>query len=105
MNPAVVVEIPKNGAVPVSEFKIVAVAFVNSVPFANESSSVQVGRNCDSVKPARLRGDGTPAYLEDSHRADGLLIRRTIHSPQTNQKHTQQVFVPFANIRGIEYGK
>lgn len=104
---AIQVEVAKNGIEPVltTPLRVVAVAFVHSVPFANESSSVQVGRNCDTVWPARLKGDGTPARIEENQKADGLLIRRSVHNMNTNLKYTEQVFVAFANIRGIQYGK
>ncbi len=85
--------------------RLVAAAFVNSVPFAGETASVQLGRNCDSILPARLDGDGAVALLEKGQQPTGLLIKRNVHDRTTNERYVDQVFVPFANVRGIQYGK
>jgi hypothetical protein len=85
--------------------KLVSVAFVDSIPFGNESMSVQIGRNCDSITPARMEADGSAVAIDKNQRADGLLIRQRRHDRVRNVFVVDQCFVPWSNIRGLQYGE
>lgn len=92
-----------------SKRRIVAVRFVNSIPFNNESISVHISNvngigTADSILPSRLVSDGTPKLLEGNDRADGLLVTRSYHDRVRNTSMTEAVFVPMANVKGIVYG-
>lgn len=85
--------------------KLTSVAFVASIPFANEAMSVQVGRNADSITPARMEADGSAVAIDKNQRADGLLVKQRKHDRARNVFVVEQCFVPFANIRGAQYGE
>lgn len=82
---------------------IQAAHFVNSVPFIDERQSCSIGLNCDSILPARLEVDGSAVVIDKGQRADGLVIRRKFHNRGLNTRSIAQVFVPWANIRGVQY--
>ncbi len=88
-----------------SHQRLIAASFVNSIPFAGETSGVQIPRNCDSIVPARLDCDGSAIAIDKGQRADGLLVRRKVHDRTTNTRYVDQVFVPFANVRGLQFGE
>lgn len=85
--------------------KLVAVFFVESVYFNGEQSSAAVGRNTDSIAPARLLPDGSAVAIDTNQRADGLVLTKKTHNLATHEKHIKRCFVPFANIRCLEYGE
>lgn len=86
--------------------RLAGASLVESVAFAGgEHSSVNAGRNCDSLIPARLEPDGTAVSISSGQRADGLLVRRKVQNLNTREFHVDQVFIPFANIRGLLYGE
>ncbi len=84
--------------------KLVAAYFVESVPFGGETHSVNVGRNADSIAPARLEKDGAAMPVESGQRADGIVLRRKSHNRASNERVVLQAFVPWSNIRALEYG-
>lgn len=84
--------------------RIASVRFVESIEFAGESLSLVVGQHCDSVRPARLEGDGAPVPVKDNQRADGLLVTRTVSARSVGgERHTEVVWVPWANVRSVRY--
>ena len=95
-------------AAPADEYKpqtkLVSCTFVNSVAFGGESQSVQVGRNVDSITPARMEGDGVPVGVDKGQRADGVLLRMKRHDRVTGRKYVAMDFVPWSNIRSLSYG-
>lgn len=106
MNPAAQAEAQ---AKPKEEFKpqtkLVAAFFVDSVPFGGEQASASIGRNVDSIVPARLEKDGSAVPVEPNQRADGILLRRKHRDLNTHQRVVLQAFVPFANVRSLQYGE
>lgn len=86
--------------------KLVSVAFVNSIPFNNEAMSAQVGQGkADSITPARMEADGTAVAIDKNQRADGLLIRQRRHDRVRNTYVVDQCFVPWSNVRGLQFGE
>jgi hypothetical protein len=84
--------------------KLVAAFFVNSVYFAGEQQSVTLGRNTDSIAPAKLLPDGSAVAIDVNQRADGLLLTKKTHNLSTHAKVVVRCFVPFSNIKCLEYG-
>lgn len=84
--------------------KLLAAHFVESVPFVTEASSVSVGRNADSILPARLEKDGTVATVEAGQRSDGIVVRKKHVNLATQDRRVMQVFIPWANVKALEYG-
>lgn len=78
--------------------------FDRAIPFAGTCESVQLGRNCDSIVPARLEPDGTTVAIDRGQRADGVRLRRKVDNLQTRESFMDQVFVPWANVIGLQYG-
>ena len=68
-------------------------------------SSVQIGRNVDSIIPARMEGDGSAVGIDKGQRADGIVIRMRRHDRVTGKRYVSQEFVPWANIRSLTYGE
>ena len=85
--------------------KVSAAFFVDSVPFGGECMGVSIGRNVDSIAPARLEGDGTIKTVEANQRADGIVIRRKHSDLNTHARVVMQTFVPWSNVRSISYGE
>lgn len=84
--------------------RLTAAFFVNSVVFDGEKQSVSVGLTVDSIQPARLEGDGQAVAVAANQRADGLLLKRKVHNLNTHARVVSQTFVPFANVRSLQYG-
>lgn len=83
-----------------------AVTFRESISFAaGEHNGVQVDRQVDVITAARLEPDCTPVAISTGQRADGLLLSRSVPARGTDEAYVSQYFVPFANVRGISYGK
>lgn len=74
--------------------RIKGVVFCMSVQFAGVQESIQIGRNADSITPARIEADGSAIQIDKGQRSDGLLIK---------WRKTQCV-VPWANVRELQYG-
>ncbi len=85
--------------------RLTSVTFESSVPFAGESMSCQVGRNCDAIAPARLEPDGTAVRIEKGQAAQGLLISRRHHDRASNQRFVDQVYVPMYNVKALQYSE
>ncbi len=85
--------------------RLTGAVFINSIAFAGQASSVAIGRNCDSIVPARLEADGMPVTIDKGQRADGLLIRRRAQNRATNKSFVEQTFVPWANVGETQYGE
>lgn len=85
--------------------RLVAAYFVNSVLFSGEQMSVSLGRNADSITPGRLEGDGSVVAVGANQRADGLVIKMKRSNLNTRERYVAQAFVPFANVRSVEYGE
>lgn len=83
--------------------KLVSAVFVESVAFGGESQSVQIGRNVDSITPARLEGDGSPVAIDKGQRADGVLLVARRHDRVANAFRTETAFVPWSNVRTLGY--
>lgn len=107
MNTAAQVEAPLKAKEPdyKAHSKLVAVFFVDSVPFGGEQTSASIGRNVDSIWPARLEKDGAAVTVEPNQRADGILLRRKHHDLNTHQRVVLQAFVPWSNVRSLQYGE
>lgn len=73
--------------------KISGVVFGRPVQFAGVQSSIQIGRNADSITPVRIENDGSAVQIEKGQRSDGMLIRY----------RGAQCMVPWANIDELQY--
>ena len=74
--------------------RITGVVFVAPVQFAGVQDSIQIGRNADSITPCKIDADGSASPLKEGQRSDGMLIRF----------RKTQCFVPWANLRELQYG-
>lgn len=106
MNPQVetkklVIEVPTHKP----RERLIGAAFVESVSFAGETTSVRVPGNCDGIAPARLEPDGAMAIIAAGQRADGVKVWRKVQDRVTGQKYVEQHFIPWSNIRGLSYGE
>lgn len=84
--------------------KLLSASFSESIPFDNEAMSVQLGRNADDIFPAILGPAGDAIQIEKGQRADGLAIQRRTTNLNTHETLSLQVFVPWANVKGLVYG-
>ncbi len=81
-------------------------AVVESITFGGqELVSVTIGRNTDTIEPARLEPDGAAVVIDKGQRADGVLLRKKCTNLGTREEYLDQYFVPFANIRGFSFGE
>lgn len=86
--------------------RLTGFGLVESIAFCGkELASVILGRDADSIAPARLEPDGTAVVISSGQRADGLLLRKKNMNLQTRMECIEQKMVPFANIRGLDYGE
>jgi len=84
------------------------VHFTASAPWNNEAMSAHLGvdgqpGSADSILPARLDGKGRVVPITDNQRADGVVIRKRQHDRIRNRSYVSQVFVPWANVKGLQY--
>lgn len=88
-------------AAPIETRRLVAAHFVNSVSLSNERTSVAVGVTCLSIQPAAMQPDGDVVATDKGQRSDGLLVReKGLHNSPT-----RRVFVPWSNVRFLQYGE
>lgn len=88
--------------------RLETVTFVNSVAFAGESTSCRIARDAngvygttgvvDAILPARLEADGTPTAIDKGQLATGVLLRKK------RNNEIRQAFVPFSNVKELQYG-
>ncbi len=92
-NVAKTVEVP-----PQIHARLVGVRFVTPIQFAGVTDSVQIGRNCISVCPARIEADGSAVPTEKGQASQGLLVRGN------GRGFVAQSFVAWNNVSELMYG-
>jgi hypothetical protein len=78
-------------------------SFVNSVTLNGEHTSVNLGRNIESIWPARIEADGSACAIKDGQQAQGVLIRTKVRDGKGGL-FVAQAFVGWANIRALNFG-
>jgi len=94
---------PQLPAAPVNA-RLIGATFSGSIPFGGEALAVQLGRNVEAILPAVLAPDGSATPIKDGQRADGVLLRQRTHDRLRGTWYTAQEFVPWANVKGLQYG-
>ncbi len=98
-------------AEPKPQTRLIAVSFVHSVSFAGESMSVRIQSEAgprgqanivDGICPARLEADGSPVAIDKGQLATGVLLRK---KSLNGGAQVRQSFVPFANVKELQYGE
>lgn len=84
--------------------RLIGLWLVNSTTFGGHTESLTVGRNVDSIVPARMESDSRAVPLEKGQRADGFLVRKQITNSGTHEVHVAQVMVMYSNVREVQYG-
>lgn len=90
---------------PKTHEKLIGLRLVNSTSFAGETESLTIGRNVDSIIPARMETDCRAVAIDKSQRADGFLVRRLVPAVSGREPHVAQTFICFANIREVQFGE
>jgi hypothetical protein len=95
-NQAAAVEIPIHD-------KLTGISLVNSVLLGTELSNATIGRNVDSITPARIDENGRPQPLEKGQQCQGFLLRAKARDGKGGL-FVNQAFVGWANIKALTYG-
>lgn len=77
----------------------------NSTSFAGQTETLSIGRNCESIVPARIDFDCRAVAIDKNQRADGFLVRTTKKDPTTRAEYVEQVFVGWANVREVQFSE
>jgi hypothetical protein len=83
--------------------KLVGISLVNSVLLGTELTHATIGRNIDSITPARIDENGRPQPLEKGQPCQGFLLRQKMRDGK-GSFYVGQAFVGWSGVRALVYG-